>query len=96
MTDRSITYLHVALGDIERCDSSVRDTARKRTTEHALGIVAGVVGNRPKVPAHVGTVNVSDAVPRMVGRVWRDAHRASHFPEGARWAMGDYLGVGSG
>ena len=43
------THLHVTLGDIKRGDTCVGDTASKDTTEHALGIVAGVVGHRPKV-----------------------------------------------
>jgi hypothetical protein len=48
------THLHVALGDVERGDTCVGDTASKDTTEHALGIVAGVVGHRPKVSSESG------------------------------------------
>lgn len=44
------TYLHVTLGDIERGDTSVSDTASKDTTEHAFCVVGVVVGDRPEVP----------------------------------------------
>ena len=47
-----MTHLHVTFCDIERGDAGVGETAREDTTEHALRIVGGVVGDRAKVPAH--------------------------------------------
>lgn len=47
---RIFAHLHVALGDIERGNTGVGDTASKDTTEHALGIVRGVVGHRAEIP----------------------------------------------
>ena len=64
--ERCCTHLHVALGDVERGDSGVGDTTGKDTTEHALGIVGGVVGDGPKIPG--GAKGVRDARERCERR----------------------------
>ena len=56
------TNLHVALGDIEGGDTGVGDTAGEDTTEHALGIVGGVVGDRPEISG--GGKRIRDARER--------------------------------
>ena len=40
---RSVTYLSTALDDIKGANGSVRDSAGKDTSDHALGIVARIV-----------------------------------------------------
>ena len=42
-------YLHVTFGDIERCDTSMSNTAGKDTTKHTLGIVRDIVRDRADV-----------------------------------------------
>jgi hypothetical protein len=49
-------HLHVAFCDIERCDTCVRDTAGKDTTEHALGVVRGIVRHGPGESNALATV----------------------------------------
>lgn len=44
-----LTDLHVAFCDIERGDAGVGDTTSEHTTEHALGIVGGVVGHGSEI-----------------------------------------------
>lgn len=43
------TYLHVTFCYIQRSNAGVGEAAREGTTKHALGIVAGVVGNGAEV-----------------------------------------------
>ena len=40
-----VTHLHVALGDIERGDTSVREATGDGTAEHALAVVREVMGD---------------------------------------------------
>ena len=47
------TYLHVTFCHIERSDAGVGDTAREGTAEHALGVVAGIVGDGAEVAVSV-------------------------------------------
>jgi hypothetical protein len=42
--------LHVTFGNIERSNTGVGETAGNSTTEHALGVVAGVMRNRAGEP----------------------------------------------
>ena len=65
------------------------ETARKSTTQHALGVVANIVGDGAKIPER-------RRVSRVIGRAVTRRHGtnlASHFPEGARCAIGYYLEV---
>jgi hypothetical protein len=48
--ERSVTHLHVTLGDIERGDSGVGGTASQDTTEQALGVGRGVMGHWAEIP----------------------------------------------
>ena len=68
-------YLHVALGDIERGDTCVRDTASKDTAEHALGVVRAVMGDRAEV-----AVDDWSAFELLASTSQNKTHRASHFP----------------
>ena len=51
-------YLHVTLRDVQRRKTSVGETARKSAAEHALGIIARIVGDRPKIPEKIGRAHV--------------------------------------
>ena len=68
-------YLHVALGDIERGDTCVRDTASNDTAEHALGVVGAVMGDRAEV-----TIHHWSAFELLASASRNTTHRASHFP----------------
>ncbi len=77
-----VTNLHVAFGNIKRGDASVGETACKNAAKHALGIVRSVMGDRAKMPGDAWGRIVSVALGEEKGLV--TAHRASHFPDGAR------------
>ena len=62
--DEKGKYLHVTLRDVQRCETGVGETARKSTTEHALGVVARIVGDRSKISERV---LVSELQERTVG-----------------------------
>ena len=44
------THLHVTFCDVERRNAGVGETTRKGTTEHTLGVVAGIVGDGAQIP----------------------------------------------
>ena len=46
----SNTHLHVTFCDVERRNAGVGETTRKGTTEHTLGVVAGIVGDGAQIP----------------------------------------------
>ena len=48
--DKTETYLHVTFCDVQRRNAGVGETARKSTTQHALGVVANIVGDGAKIP----------------------------------------------
>ena len=78
VAQRSSTYLHVTFCDVEGGNASVGDTASEDTTKHALGVVAGVVGDGAEVPGGQGMGIARD------GSDTSTTYLASHFPEGAR------------
>ena len=45
------TNLHVAFGDIKRCDTGVGHPTSKHTTEQAFAIIVKVVGDGAKISA---------------------------------------------
>ena len=73
---RPETHLHVAFCDIKRGDAGVGDTARKDTTEHALGIVARIVRDGAEVAEGRGVSRADKTGDTST------TYRASHFPEG--------------
>lgn len=70
------TYLHVAFCDIERGDTSVSETASNGTTEHALGVVRGVMGNRAEISVRGRQSEISYDWTDS----WRRTNLASHLP----------------
>ena len=88
--DKTKTYLHVTFCDVQRRNASVGETARKSTTQHALRVVANIVGDGAKIPEGQ---RVSRVIGRAVTRRHGRTNLASHFPEGARCAIGYYLEV---
>ena len=55
------------------------ETTRKSAAEHALGIIARIVRDRPKIPEREPTSELSGS-----GDVVNKTNLASHFREGAR------------
>ena len=79
------TNLHVTFCDIEGGDTGVGETAGNSTTEHALGVVASIVGDGAKISVVQNNESERNCVHI---RDTSTAYLASHFPEGARFAMG--------
>ena len=81
------TNLHVTFCDIEGGDTGVGETAGNSPTEHALGVVAGIVGDGAKV---AGDSEVS--TPRAASDT---STRTGHptFLRARRQPLGYYLEV---
>jgi hypothetical protein len=74
--------LHVALGDVDGRHAGVRDTARERTAEHALGVVRRVVRDRASEPM---VVSVSTSHSRTNKTMQHTAHPTCRQVRGGPW-----------